>query len=105
VTVDRDITETISNLFNTTTKSDRAIATSLTKEGIPISARGVKEARLANNWRRRNNDLEQQERLRQATREAIINSRSEGTTYNYGREHLSAALRTHYSHRARHNDI
>ena len=65
----------------------------------------MKEARLANSWRRRNNDLKQQERQRQATRQAITNSRSEGTTRNYGREHLSAALRTHLSHRARHDDV
>jgi len=55
--MDRDTTEAISKLFHTTTMSDRAIAASLNQEGISISTRGVKEARLANGWRRRNNAL------------------------------------------------
>ena len=44
--------------------SDRAIAARLNSEGIPVSARGVKDARLANRWRRRNNNPEQQEEQR-----------------------------------------
>ena len=55
MTLDSDTAEANLNLFHTVI-TNRDIAASLKKEGIPISARGVKEARLANGWRRQNND-------------------------------------------------
>jgi len=81
--------------------TDPEIASCLNEQGTPISAKQVKQARLKQGWRRRNNDTEQQEQQRQAIRDSI----SEGTTRNYGRTHLMTALRIHRSHRARKGDV
>jgi hypothetical protein len=103
--LDPDTTEATSNLFHTTTMTDHQITARLNKDGISISARGVKEARLAKDWRRRNNNPEQQEEQREATRQTIAGSLSEGTTRNCGHDHLMTALRIHHNHRARQLDV
>ena len=46
--------ESISSLFHTTTENDNDIAATLTAQGIPVSGRQVKRARLSQGWRRRN---------------------------------------------------
>jgi hypothetical protein len=53
--------KSISSLFHTTTNNDDDIAATLTAQGIPISGRQVKRARLSQGSRRRNRLAEQQE--------------------------------------------
>ena len=100
-----EVTAAISELFHTTTLSDSEIASRLNSQGVAISSWQVKEARLANGWRRRNNNPEQQLQQRQDTRQVVAEAIAEGTTRNYGRNHLMAALRIHHSHRARQDDV
>ena len=100
-----EVTAAVSELFHTTTLSDSKIASRLNSQGVAISSWQVKEARLANGWRRRNNNPEQQLQQRQDTRQVIAEAIAEGTTRNYGRNHLMTALRIHHSHRARQDDV
>jgi hypothetical protein len=51
--------ELISSFFHTTTDNDDDIAATLTAQGIPISDRQVKRARLSQGWLRRNNNIQQ----------------------------------------------
>ena len=81
--------------------TDAEIAAQLNTEGIAISSHQVKRARLANGWRRRNNDPEQQLQQREDTRQAMVEALSEGITRNYGRNLFMTALRTHQHHRSR----
>src|SRR5271154_1733857 len=59
--------ESISLLFHTTTDDDTAIAARLTAQGIPVSVRQVKDARVSQGWRRLNNQEKQQQQQRQQT--------------------------------------
>jgi len=68
--------ESISFLFHTTTDNDDDIAATLNAQGIPISGRQVKRARLSQGWRRRNRLAEQQEEQRRTTAEAVGKSES-----------------------------
>jgi hypothetical protein len=95
--------ESISFLFHTTTDNDDDIAATLTAQGIPISTRQVKRARLSQGWRRRNRLAEQQEEQRRTTTEAVTNALASGGR-NYGRNYMSTALRLE-GHRARFDDI
>jgi hypothetical protein len=94
--------ETISDLFQTTTADDDTIAHALAVEGTAVSTRQVKEARLTNNWRRRDRQPQQQEE-RQATAVAIAGLLRDSER-NYGRQYLTTALRLQ-GHRARHHHV
>jgi hypothetical protein len=64
--------------------TDDEIAARLNEQDVGVSTRQVEEARLAQGWRRRNDDPEQQEQQRQATRQTVQESLSKGATRNYG---------------------
>ena len=96
--------DSISSLFHTTTDNDTAIAQRLTAQGIPLSARQVKDARLLQGWRRRNNKEEQQQLHRQSTADMIADRLAEGTARNYGRNYIITALRVN-GHRARRDNV
>jgi hypothetical protein len=82
--------ESISSLFHTTTDNDDDIAATLTAQGMPISGRQVKRARLSQGWRRRNRLAEQQEEQRRTTAEAVANALGSGGR-NYGRNYSREA--------------
>jgi len=94
---------TISDLFHTTTADDNTITHTLAAHGMAISTRQAQQARLTNNWRRRDRQPEQREEQRQQTAAPVADLMKDSGR-NCGREYLTTALQLQ-GHRARYLHI
>jgi hypothetical protein len=80
--------ELINNQFHTTLDNDDKIATNLATFSYSISARKVKDIRLANDWRYRQVNDEQKDDQWKETYNLVNQALNEGTARSYGRERL-----------------
>jgi hypothetical protein len=96
---DPAVLDLINNQFHTTLDTDDKIATNLATFGYSLSARKVKDIRLANDWRHRQVNDEQKDEQWKETYSLVDQALEEGTARSYGRERLQTSLRQQ-GHRA-----
>ena len=104
-----DILNQINVEFHSTTDRDEDIAktlnTTLNAHGVKTTANQIKEVRLEQGWRHRNNILDQQTEQRADTFLQVGQLLDKGTTRSYGREFMRTNLLVEHGHRARDADL
>jgi hypothetical protein len=105
MTSDQAAVTHIANEIHTTNHTDGRIASDLAVQGLHISKRQVKAARLQQGWRRRAADSDQLAAQRARTYALVKALLKEGTIRCWGRQFVQTKLRIHHQHQAREEDV